>query len=103
MESGAIAEAAANAGIPFLAIRAISDPVDFSPPPVLIGAVRPDGSADLMRLLPLLLRRALTVGTLLRLATGSRAACSTLSLVARFGGMEMGIASRRSASSLASF
>jgi adenosylhomocysteine nucleosidase len=103
MESGAIAEAAAHASIPFLAIRAISDPVDFSPPPVLIGAVRPDGSADLMRLLPLLLRRALTLGTLLRLATGSRAACSTLSLVARFGGMEMGIASRRSASSLARF
>ncbi|HEV7928517.1 MAG TPA: phosphorylase [Nitrosospira sp.] len=103
MESGAVAEAAAHAGIPFLAIRAISDPVEFSPPPVLLGAVRPDGTADLMRLLPLLLRRALTVGTLLRLATDSRAACSTLCRVARLAGMEMGIASRRSASSLASF
>jgi adenosylhomocysteine nucleosidase len=103
MESGAIAEAAAHAGIPFLAIRAISDPVEFSPPPVLLGAVRPDGTADLMRLLPLLLRGALTVGTLLRLATDSRAACSTLSRVARLAGMEMGIAARRSASSLASF
>ena len=70
MESGAVAEAAAQAAIPFLAIRAISDPVEFSPPPVLLGVVRPDGRADLGRLLPLLLRRALTVGTLMRLATG---------------------------------
>jgi adenosylhomocysteine nucleosidase len=103
MESGAVAEAAAHAGIPFLAIRAISDPMEFSPPPVLLGAVRPDGSADLARLLPLLLCRALTVRTLRRLATGSRAACSTLSRVTRFAGMEMGITSGRSASSLASF
>ncbi|WON75041.1 MULTISPECIES: phosphorylase [unclassified Nitrosospira] len=103
MESGAVAEAAAYAGIPFLAIRAISDPVEFSPPPVLLGAVRPDGRADLARLLPLLLGRALTVGMLLRLAADSRAACTTLSNVARFAGMQMGIASQRSSSSLASF
>jgi hopanoid-associated phosphorylase len=102
MESGAVAEAAVQAGIPFLAIRAISDPVEFSPPPVLLGVVRPDGRADLARLLPLLLRRALSVSTLLRLAAGSRAASSTLSRVARFAGMEMGIASRRSTSTFAS-
>ena len=86
MESGAVAEAAAHAGLPFLAVRAISDPVEFSPPPVLLDAVRPDGSADLARLLPLLLRRILTVGTLLRLAADSRAACSALSSVARLAG-----------------
>jgi hopanoid-associated phosphorylase len=103
MESGAVAIAASHAGIPFLAVRAISDPAEFSPPPVLLSAVRPDGSGDLMRLLPLLLRGALTVGTLLRLARDSRAACSTLSSVARFAGAEIGIGSRSSASSLASF
>ena len=103
MESGAVAEVAAHAGIPFLAVRAISDPLEFSPPAVLLDVVRPDGSADLVRLLPLLLRRVLTVGTLLRLATDSRAACSALIRVTRMAGAEMGIASRNSASSPASF
>ncbi len=92
MESGAVAEAAAHAGISFMAVRAISDPAGFSPPSILLDAVRCDGSADLARLLPLLLRRSVTLGTLLRLATDSRAACSTLSTVVRYGGREMGIA-----------
>ena len=72
MESGAVAEAAAHAGMPFLVVRAISDPAEFSPPSILLGAVRRDGSADLARLLPLLLRRSVTLGTLLRLAVDSR-------------------------------
>ena len=57
-----------------------------------------DGSADLVRLLPLLVRRSLAVGTLLRLAMGSRAACSTLSAVVRYAGGEMGMRTRNSAS-----
>ncbi|MBA4142556.1 MAG: phosphorylase [Nitrosospira sp.] len=93
MESGAVAEAAARAGIPFLAVRAISDPLGFSPPPALLGAVRADGSADLARVLPLLLRRSVSLGILLRLAADARSACSTLSAVARHVRMEMGIAS----------
>ena len=98
MESGAVAEAAAHAGLPFLAIRAISDPVEFSPPPILLDAVRPDGSADLARLLPLLMRGSVAIGTLFRLAMGSRAACSTLSAVVRHAGTELGIRTRNSAS-----
>jgi adenosylhomocysteine nucleosidase len=98
MESGAVAEVAAHAGLPFLAIRAISDPAEFSPPPVLLDAVRQDGSADLARLLPLLLRQSLTVGTLLRLAKDSRAACSTLSTVVRYAGAEMGVSGDRAES-----
>ncbi|SCY53770.1 hopanoid-associated phosphorylase [Nitrosospira sp. Nl5] len=90
MESGAVAETAAQAGMPFLAVRAISDPAGFSPPSVLLGAIRRDGSADLTRLLPLLLRGSVTPGTLLRLAVGSRAACSTLSAVVRYADREMG-------------
>jgi hopanoid-associated phosphorylase len=98
MESGAVAEAAAHAGLPFLAIRAISDPVDFSPPQVLLDAVRPDGSTDLTRLLPLLMRRSLAVGTLIRLAMGSRAACATLSAVVRYANAEMGMKTRNATS-----
>jgi adenosylhomocysteine nucleosidase len=92
MESGAVAEAAAHAGLPFVAVRVISDAVEFSPPPVLLDAIRPDGSADLARLLPLLLRGSVTLPTLLRLAVESRAACSTLSTVARYADAELGIA-----------
>lgn len=98
MESGAVAEAAVRAGLPFLAIRAISDPLDFSPPPVLLDAVRPDGGADLARLLPLLVRGSLAVSTLLRLAMGSRAACAALSAVVRYAGAEIGMKTRNAAS-----
>ncbi|MDQ3185690.1 MAG: phosphorylase [Pseudomonadota bacterium] len=97
MESGGVAATAAHAGMPFLAVRAISDPAEFSPPSILLGAVRRDGSADLACLLPLLLRGSVTLGTLLRLAMGSRAACSTLSIVVRYADREMGITSNHSA------
>ncbi len=91
MESGAVAEVAANAGVPFLAVRVIADPVEFSPPQVLLKAVRPDGSADPARLLALLLRRSVTLGTLLRLAAQLRAARSTLRIVVQYAGMELGV------------
>lgn len=89
MESGAVAEVAAIAGLPFVAVRAISDPLEFSPPDVLLEAVRPDGSPQLVRLLWLLLRRSLTVSTLLRLASYARTACATLSMVVRYAGAEI--------------
>jgi hopanoid-associated phosphorylase len=89
MESGAIAEIATNAGLPFMAIRAISDPLDFSPPKVLLEAVRPDGSPHPVRLLGLLLKRSLTLGTLLRLASDAGAARSTLSTVVRYADAEI--------------
>lgn len=89
MESGAVAEVAAIARLPFMAVRAVSDPLEFSPPAVLLDAVRPDGSPHLVRLLGLLLRRSLTLGTLLRLAWDARTACSTLSTVVRYADAEM--------------
>ena len=91
MESASVAEVAASAGLPFLAVRAISDPVEFSPPGILLQAIRPDGSAALTRLLPLLLGGSVSVSALLRLAADSRAACSTLSAVVRHASVELGI------------
>jgi hopanoid-associated phosphorylase len=89
MESGAIAEVAERARMPFLAVRAISDPIEFSPPAALLHAIRPDGSAYIGRLLGLLLRGRINPGILLRLAIESRAACSTLTAVMRHGGAEI--------------
>lgn len=90
MESGAIAEIAADAGIPFVAVRAITDPIEFSPSPTLLAAVHPDGSVNLLHLLTLILRRSVNVTTLLRLAPGMRAACATLLSVVKHAGIELG-------------
>lgn len=83
MESGAIAAAAAETGIPFIAIRAITDPVQFSPPAALMCALHADGSIKPMHLLVLLLKRSVNLYELLRLAPGMRAACATLKKVVR--------------------
>ena len=90
LESGAIAEVAENSDMPFLAIRAISDPIEFSPPLALLNAVNSDGSANLGRILFLLLQRSVTLSTLLRLAREVRTARSTLSTVVLHAGMELG-------------
>ena len=82
MESGAIAEVAANAGIPFIAVRAITDPLKFSPPAALLSAVYPDGSVNGLRLMNLILRGSVGISTLMRLGKGMRKACGTLSAVA---------------------
>lgn len=90
MESGAIAEVAAKAGIPFIAVRSITDPIEFSPPEMLLSAVYPDGSVNAMRLISLILRRSVGIGTLMRLGKGMRLASNTLSVVAQDSGEALG-------------
>ena len=95
MESGAIAEVAANASIPFITIRAITDPIEFSPPEALLSAIYPDGSVNAMRLISLVLQRSVGIGTLMRLGVGMRAASNTLSAVVRHSdGNDLGNISR---------
>ncbi|PTQ72763.1 hopanoid-associated phosphorylase [Nitrosomonas oligotropha] len=86
MESAAVAHVAATAGIPFIAVRAIIDPVHFSPPEALLGAVYPDGGVNPLRLTALLLKRAVRIGTLLQMGAGMRAARKTLSKVIQSAG-----------------
>ncbi len=86
MESGAIAEVAATVGIPFIAVRAIIDPLQFSPPEVLLSAVYPDGGVNPMLLLALLLKRSVHLGTLIQMGAGMRAARRTLSRVIQSAG-----------------
>jgi len=83
MESGAIATVAADKNIPFLAVRAITDPVQYSPPAVLLGALHADGRVKPLSLLALLLRQQIQLTELLRLGSGMRAASVTLKTVAR--------------------
>lgn len=87
MESAAVARVAASAGIPFIAIRAIVDPIDFSPPEALLSAVYPDGSVDFIRLISLLIGRSIPLKTLVHLAMGMHAARSTLTKVVQTAGM----------------
>ncbi|SCX00602.1 hopanoid-associated phosphorylase [Nitrosomonas eutropha] len=90
MESGAIAAVAAEKGISFLVIRAISDPVQFSPPAALMDALQPDGSVKPIPLLTLLLKRSLNLNELLHLVPGMQAACRTLKQVAQSARHELG-------------
>jgi len=78
MESHGAARAAAEAGIPFLAIRAIADPADRVLPPAALNAVAPDGSTRTMATLAAALRDPKQFPMLLKLGADSGAALKTL-------------------------
>jgi hopanoid-associated phosphorylase len=86
MESAAVAKVAADEGIPFIAIRAIVDPIDFSPPEALLSAVYPDGGVDFIRLMTLLINGSVSIKTLIHLALGMHAARTTLTKVVQTAG-----------------
>ena len=86
MESGAVAEVAAAAGIPFIAVRAIIDPVQFSPPVALLSAAYPDGRVNPVRLIALLLKRSVHLSSLIRMGAGMHTARKTLSAVIQSAG-----------------
>ena len=89
MESGDVAEVAAKAGIPFIAIRAIVDPVEFSPPEALLSVVNPDGSVQLFQFLSLLLNRTVDLKTIFHLALAMQAARTSLLTVVKTLGMNL--------------
>jgi len=82
MESAAVAAAAARAGIPFLAIRAILDEVDGRVPAAAINAVGERGNLDAVRLIRSLAANPRQLRDLIHLARGMRAAQATLKRVA---------------------
>ncbi len=87
MESHGAARAAANAGIPFLAIRAIADPADRALPPAALGAIAPDGSTRMLATLGAAMRDPKQFPALMKLGADSSAALKTLrrDLVPLFG------------------
>ena len=80
MESHGCACAAAEADVPFLAIRAIADPANRALPPAALGAVAPDGSTRVFKTLGAALRDPKQFPELMKLGEDSAAATKTLRL-----------------------
>lgn len=78
MESGAVAAIAAEAGLPFLAVRALADRAQDALPPLVEEAVKPDGMPALRRVFLSLLRQPSQVPAMLRLARQSERALARL-------------------------
>ena len=83
MESLAVGEIAAQAGLPFLVIRAISDPALQCLPIMAIDAVDEAGRLRFWRILWSLIRHPGQLGELRRLAGNTRAASDALTAVCR--------------------
>jgi adenosylhomocysteine nucleosidase len=64
MESHIAAAYAAEAGLPFAALRVISDPATRALPPLAMAAIKPNGDIDLRKVLRGIARNPLTLGAL---------------------------------------
>jgi adenosylhomocysteine nucleosidase len=69
LESGSVARVALAHGLPFVAVRAISDAADRDLPPAALLALDQHGRVDLLRVLASLLRQPRQLPALLRLAS----------------------------------
>jgi hopanoid-associated phosphorylase len=78
MESHIAARLAARHGVPFAAVRIISDPVDRTLPPAAIVGMRSDGKADIPAVLRSLWRKPRQLPPLLRTALDARLAFASL-------------------------
>jgi adenosylhomocysteine nucleosidase len=68
MESHIAADYAANAGLPFAAVRVVSDPAHRALPQVAMAAIKPNGDIDVRRILSSVVRNPRTMRDLV--ATG---------------------------------
>ncbi len=80
MESHGAARAAARAGIPFLAIRAIADPADRALPEAALNAVKPDGGTRVLSTLVKAAQNPIQFSELMQLGADSKEALKTLSV-----------------------
>lgn len=78
MESLAVARVAAEAGIPFLALRAVADPAGRALPPLALGILDKTGRPDLRRLTRGLFAHPEQIPALCRVALDYRAAMASL-------------------------
>jgi len=82
MESAALARFAEQIGIPFMAVRAIADPLEMSLPKAVSFAINPSGDVNMSRLLSHLFLHPWEITDLIRLGLQFRAAQKTLHQVA---------------------
>ncbi len=85
MESFAVARVARDAGIPFLAVRAIADPASRTVPEAALRALGPDGRTHPLRALGGLVARPWEAWEFVLLARDGRAAFAALRRVALSG------------------
>jgi hopanoid-associated phosphorylase len=90
MESGAVAEACAAAGKPFVVLRAVADPADRAIPPFALAGLGEDGRTKFLPVLLGLIGQPATLPALLGLARDSRAALTALGAAARLLGPTLG-------------
>lgn len=86
MESGTVAAAARKAGVPFIVVRAVADTADETIPRTILTAVDDLGRVNSFKLMRGLVSRPAEFFALFRLASDFRAACVSLTTVARLTG-----------------
>lgn len=91
MESHIAAEAAARYGIPFAAIRAISDPADHALPPAAIAGFGADGDVDLLAVLRALARDPRQTPALIRTGREANLAFNALAEALRTNRTDVGL------------
>lgn len=89
MESAAVAQVALRAGVPFMAIRAVSDPAYMTIPPSAMTAIDECGRFRPLRLLQRLVRHPRELFPLVRLARTFPAAQTTLATVVILAGSRL--------------
>ncbi len=89
MESAAVAAEAQRAGVPFMAIRAVADPVGTTLPQSALASLDEFGKLRPSRLLKALAKNPVELFSLVRLGRNFHAAQSTLSIVARLAGSKL--------------
>jgi len=89
MESAAVAAAAEEARVPFVAVRAVSDSAEITLPNSALNACDEFGRLNFLRLILGIAARPTELFALIRLARDYRSAQGTLALVARLTGSDL--------------
>ena len=95
MESHTVAQVAAEVGLPFIAVRAISDPAGRDVPKWVLHCLSGEGDVDYQSLILALARRPWALPALMALAGNSKKAFGALRRVARAAGPSLGFSGGR--------
>jgi hopanoid-associated phosphorylase len=91
MESHVVARVAVDHGLPMAAIRVIVDAAGHTLPEAAVGAMRPDGTTDLLALLRGVARRPREIAPLLRIAVHAQTARASLRRGRQLLGPSLGV------------